>query len=147
MKLKQIKQIVCGAVAAASMSLGASQSHAMLFNFGPISDEGGTATAMMDISIVGNVVTATIDNTSPILLDDLSGDNAPGITGFGFDLSPDALNLDSWSLVAMDAGLNQTTITSDWNVLVNTNFNGITVDYTPNTNTGANGAIYNPAAI
>ena len=49
-------------------------------------DSGGTGSATLDVSIAGSTLTSVLDNTSPITLDGGGGENAPGITGFGFDL-------------------------------------------------------------
>ncbi len=159
MKITDLRKLVCSLAAVAGLGLSATASHATLFNFGPLSDENGTGTATMDITIAGNVVTAVLDNTSPTTLDDghTNGDgttdNAPGIVGFGFNLDPDTLSLASWSLVALESdGVTMTTIGSDaglagetWEM---TNFlAGISLDYLPQTTSGTSGAIYNPAMI
>ena len=123
-------------------------------------DYGGTCSAIMDINIVGNTVTAILDNTSPTSLVGGSGVNSPGITAFGFDLDPDGLTLSSWELWAYEDNL-----LSNWvqiggssgsiepvfwelNVLSDegqeNGVNGIEVDYIPNTEKGVHGALYNP---
>jgi hypothetical protein len=62
--------------------------------------EGGTASADM---ISGSTLTVALDNTSPILLDDPSGPNAPAITGFGINLeNTSTSDLNSWILTAFD---------------------------------------------
>jgi len=117
------------------------------------SSAGGTGSASMTIDIVGNTLTLTLNNTSPILLDNLSGPNAPGITGFGFDLLNNPLpTLTSWSLVGQQydgtnfsnvtIGSNASTL--DW--LLGTFQAGVWLDYLPQVQ-GVDGALYNPAAV
>ena len=115
------------------------------------SDNGGTGSATMYISILGNTLTATLYNTSPTTLDVGNGINSPGITAFGFDLDPDSLILTSWELKAYSSGGSEVTIgkgvtdTWDWGLTtIGGNVNGIKVDYAPNTSNGVKGAIYNP---
>ena len=126
----------------------ASNTYAFMFTFSG-SDNGGTGSATMDISVNDNIVTAVLNNTSPITLDTESGVNAPGITAFGFDLDPDGLILDSWSLTAyLNSGSNSNSELIDiesWNLTIDGNTNGIKVDYVPNTDNGILGALYNPA--
>ena len=127
----------------------ASNTYAFMFTFSG-SDEGGTGSATMDISVAGNTVTAVLNNTSSITLDDGSNYNAPGITAFGFDLDPYGLTLSSWELKAYTSDKNLTaiggsTITGGWQLTEDGNTDGIKVDYVPNTNKGVQGALYNPA--
>jgi len=131
--------------------------YALPFTFSG-SDEGGTGSAIMDISVSVNTLTAVLDNTSPLTLDDGTGVNAPGITAFGFDLDPDTLSLDSWTLTAYSvSGPNEdsnlvTIGDSDvsglaWELTMDGNTNGIKLDYMPNTVNGVNGALYNPDVL
>ncbi len=130
-----------------------SGAHAVLFYFGPESDEGGYGTAEMDVIIAGSTLTAYLDNTSPTTLYDGTGVNSPGITSFGFDLDPSDLTLVSWELWAHDTSNNFVEIdpdgTEDWNLFVQTDPNqgidGIKIEYIPNTDGGVQGALYNPA--
>ena len=46
---------------------------------------------IMDLTVSGNTVTLTIDNTSPTTLDNNTGVNVPAILAFGFDLANDPL--------------------------------------------------------
>jgi len=120
-------------------------------------DAGGTGSATVDFDFSGNVVTITVNNTSPTLLDDLSGDNAPGITGLGFDFLTNG-SLTSWRMDAEDANggpvqINDTSNFgvdggSDWWTLSNPgNFGGPwTFDYVPETGQ-IKGALYNPDAV
>lgn len=114
------------------------------------SDGGGTGSATMDIDIVGTVLTLNLDNTSPTSLNPPeTGDNTPGIVGFGFDLDPDGLTLNSWELEAYDDQSQLMTIgdgdpTDDW--VMGTFQAGVTREFLPNTDTGVQGAIYNPLA-
>ena len=124
------------------------------------SNEGGTGSATMDISLSGNTVTAVLNNTSPITLDDGTGVNAPGITAFGFDLDPldpnNLMTLLSWELTAYqvsDSNLdnNPTTIggtwiTGDWQLTIDGNTDGIKLDYVPNIQ-NVKGALYNPDVV
>jgi hypothetical protein len=122
------------------------------------SDNGGTGSAIMDISVSGATLTAILDNTSPMTLDDGTGINAPSITAFGFDLDPDTLSLVSWELTAYNvSGPNMSSdlvtvggsgaSTGDWELTVNGNTSGIRVDYVPNTDKGVKGALYNPDVL
>jgi hypothetical protein len=130
-----------------------SNAYALPFTFSG-SDYGGTGSATMDISLSGNTVTAVLNNTSPITLDDGTGVNAPGITSFGFDLDPDNLSWSSWELTAYQVrGPNSGSLvtiggsgtsTGDWELTIDGNTNGIKVDYVPNTLQGVQGALYNP---
>jgi hypothetical protein len=131
------------------------------------SASGGTGSATLAISITGNTLTAVLDNTSPIALDDNTGTNAPGITGFGFDLLEPGLGLEGWSLRAFeeDGGLvdigspdadgpgtgadgSADTTDDEWIMNVDGGIGSITLDYFPTTDgTNIDGAIFNPAAL
>ena len=64
----------------------AANSWALLFNFSGTSADG-TGSATMDISIAGSMLTATLNNTSPILTaNNLL--NMPGIPAFGLGAFP-----------------------------------------------------------
>lgn len=67
--------LIAGSVGLAS----GGDAQASLFEFGPLSDAGGTGSATIDFSINGNELTATINNTSPALLDNGNPDNSPRI--------------------------------------------------------------------
>jgi hypothetical protein len=117
-------------------------------------DEGGMGSADMVISTDGNTLTATLDNTSPVELDDGDdgdGGNSPGIAAFGFSLDPDELSWTSWTLTALSSDDFQTPIRigSDmdggpWEM--DTSFKGITLDYIFNIK-GMDRALYNPDAF
>jgi hypothetical protein len=119
------------------------------------SDQGGTVTATMDISIndVTNVLTLTLNNTSPLTLDSGSGVNTPGIDGFGFNLDPNQ-SWSSWNLTAFTTGTPQgtaviigsNTTPSPWSLLESQNNQGIKIDYNPNNGAGISEALYNPSA-
>jgi hypothetical protein len=124
------------------------------FAFYAITDDGqAEGSANMVIDITGTTLSATIDNTSPLLsLTNPAYDIAPGITGFGIDLDPDSLGLTTWSLWAETStggpvllGDNDANAT-DW--IMNTSIGGVSLDYLPTTS-GSNiqGALYNPAAV
>lgn len=127
-----------------------SNAEALPFTFSG-SDEGGTGSAMMDIKIVGNLLTLTLDNTSPLTLDDGTGVNTPGILGFGFDLKNDPLpGLSSWELTAFDKDGNVQIIGEDGTDLswiMDTFQAGVNLDYLPQSDEGGvQGALYNPDA-
>jgi len=115
------------------------------------SDSGGTGSATMNISISGNVVTTTLDNTSPITLDDSDDGNAPAITGFGFNLENLTLdNMLSWSLEAYNATDNQlvtigsnTDSTLPWSV-DDEKLNGVKLDLLADNGEGVHYGLYNP---
>lgn len=122
------------------------------------SDDGGTGSATMLIDYSGASLTATVKNTSPVDLDGESsgGGNSPGISGFGFNLDPDSLNLASWSLTAKayNSGTNSfstltigssTCVGCDW--LMGTFLAGITLEFLPNNGGTADGLLYNPLAV
>ena len=132
------------------------------FTFYGITEDGeavGSATMLIDI--IGNTLTATIDNTSPLSsLTDPAYLIAPGITGFGFDFNPSPMDLETWSLKAETATGELVTLgdndpsTTDDSWMMNTTIASVSLDYLPttmpkNNNNGVNikGALYNPAAI
>lgn len=72
------------------------------FNFEGI-DNWGLGRAAMNIYIIGNLLTVEINNHSPIALNSpyttpKDGFNVPGITGFGFEFLPQAVDMNSWIL-------------------------------------------------
>jgi hypothetical protein len=106
----------------------------------------------MDISIIGKQLVAEVNNTSPIdLIGGTDGGNSPGITGFGFNLNPASLVLQSWKLTAYDSNSNLVTIgssgpgTYDW--VMGTTLASIEVDYLPNNGGSPDGAIFNPLSL
>lgn len=137
---------------ALGFGLASTGANALLFNFSG-SDGGGTGSATMDVSVAGNTLTAALNNTSPTTLDDNTGVNTPGITGFGFDLSEPTPTLLSWSLTAFDSGGILTTIgssggTGTW--IIDGTIGGLSLDILacdddPNCD-AIQGALYNPAA-
>ncbi|KIH75510.1 PEP-CTERM protein-sorting domain-containing protein [Geoalkalibacter ferrihydriticus] len=127
----------------------AGQSWALTFNFSG-SNEGGTGSATMEISIIGNTLSLALNNTSPTSLDSGSGVNAPGITGFGFFLE-ELVAYSSWSLAAFTATGDQVQLggTSPdpgnlnyWNLA--NNQAGVSLDYLAASQSGQY-ALYNPA--
>ena len=133
-------------VLAIAIVLWAGQSWAVLFNFSGV-DEGGEASAIMNISITDNVLNLMLDNTSPLTLLGGTGVNAPGITAFGFNLADDP-GYSSLSLFAYDKAtdanvqLGGTGFVGSWS-LVQTE-QGVTLDYIADNNTGVHAALYNP---
>ncbi len=118
------------------------------------SDEGGTASGTMEFIPASGTysLTVKINNNSPLLLDDFSGANSPGITGFGFDSSVPLPALLSWTLTADDSNGQMVTIgegnpnsnmTKDW--VMTAGVQGIQLDFFPTTGPGVSGALYNPA--
>jgi hypothetical protein len=75
----------------------------MPFNFYRITEDGeaeGSATMINNIG--GIALTAAAENTLPLLsLANPAYASAPGITGFGIGLNPNASSFNSWSLSAM----------------------------------------------
>lgn len=131
----------------------AANSWALLFNFSGTS-ANGTGSATMDISIAGNILTATLNNTSPITTSTGSL-NMPGIPAFGFDLTNDPLpSINSWSLTALIPSTSaitnlDATGTNEWRLQTDTKLEGVELDFFPN-NSGAGAAgnvdalLYNP---
>ena len=143
--------------AVALFAFGASAQAALIFEFEG-SDKGGTGSARMEFTITDNIMTVELHNTSPITLDEGTGDNAPGITGFGFDLQDPLPGLDSWSLKAFDnqdpsdnqdpveviIGSSSDVTNGDW--VLKSALIGMTLDYLPQTDQAIKGALYNPDA-
>ena len=131
-------------------------------------DEGGTGSATLDISTLGNTLTAILDNTSPITLNSpLTGENAPGITGFGFNLSNSSIpNVTGWTLKGYlsdlsipdviigspdtggsGTGADGTANTTDDEWILNTTIAGVTLDFLPTVDqNNIDGALFNPLA-
>jgi hypothetical protein len=141
---------------AAAFTLVASRpAYATAFTFAGTS-AGGTGSAEMaiDIDVVNNVLTLTLSNTSPTVLNSGTGANAPGITAFGFDLLNNPLpSLLSWSLTAdqyVSGAFQTVTVGSsagssyDWTM--GTFKAGVEMDYLPQ-NKGMDGALLNPDAL
>ena len=133
--------------AVALFAFGASAQAALIFKFEG-SDEGGTGSARMEFEVSGNTLTVTLDNTSPTALDggatntDGSTDNIAAIVGFGFNLDPDDLELDSWTLIAFDSGGESFNL-GNWSM--GTSLAGVTLDYLPQTGAPqVDEALYNP---
>ncbi len=118
------------------------------------SANGGTGSAEMTIKIDGNSLELKLDNTSPTELDtpDFTNENAPGIVGFGFNVSGTP-SVTSWELKAFDKFNAELTIggssvvSGDW-VMGTTLPDDVQLDYLPQSDVeGVKGALYNPAAI
>ncbi len=123
-----------------------SSAWALTYEFYGTSDTGGVGMAEMEINVLTNTLLLTLDNTSPLTVDDVV--NAPGIVGFGFFLENEAdLTLNSWTLEAFDSDSNALTIgdnlgTGLWE-MHSDNVNGIQLDYMPHLQ-DVQGALYNP---
>jgi hypothetical protein len=129
----------------------ASTQAALIYNFSG-SDDGGTGSATMAFVTSGDTLTVTLNNTSSTRLNsDPDEGNAPGITGFGFNLDPASLVLQSWTLRAFDTEGDFITIASnvggpfDWGM--GTFQAGITLDYLPSTGGQIDGALFNPDTL
>lgn len=116
------------------------------------SDFGGTGSGTLmfnDEDFGTNTITVVIENTSPLNLDSGSGDNAPAITSFGFDiLEPGVdfadVDLDLSSLFAFDTNGNSIDLfaTGAWAL---TNFDdGIRLDLIADNGNGISDGLYNP---
>ncbi len=137
-------------IAAIMFVASAVSSFATTYNFSGI-DNGGLGSATMDISISGNTLTMILKNTSPTTLVDGSGINAPGITGFGFNLDSNN-SVTNWLLTAYASQSATTPITigssintSSYKWKLGTTQAGVTMDYL-NYLKDIKGALYNPAA-
>ncbi|MDO3379778.1 PEP-CTERM sorting domain-containing protein [Geoalkalibacter halelectricus] len=125
------------------------QSWALTYTFSG-SAQGGTGTAVMDISIIGNTLSLTLENTSPTTLDGGSEPNAPGITGFGFFLE-ELVAYSSWSLKAFTTAGDQVQLGGTAADPGNLNYwdltdrqAGVSLDYLAASNSGSQYALYNP---
>jgi hypothetical protein len=143
-------------VMVAGLLLWANESDAAVYQFIGVSN-GGTGSATMDISTVGNTVTITLNNTSPELYN-TNQLNAPAITAFGIDLSNNPLpTLSSWTLTAFQEEPDNAQATSG-PVVVGQNGNaslpwqlvasdaGVTLDFLPSVS-GIDGGLYNPLVV
>ncbi|MBC2744801.1 MAG: PEP-CTERM sorting domain-containing protein [Desulfosarcina sp.] len=131
-----------------AMALGATNIYAVSFTFEG-KDEGGTGSAIMDITFVDNLLTLTLNNTSPVELDDGTGPNTPGISGFGFDINPD-MDYSSWSLWAFDINSSATELTNVWELSEDTGPGSLEFDYYPESdsqNDDVDEALFNPSAL
>lgn len=134
-----------------SVMLVPSEADASSFVFSGQDNKGvGSAFMDMNFDFSTNTLTVTIENTSPTTLTSGTGKNAPGITGFGFDLLGPIPQVLSWKLEAYDKGGDLVTIggspvdgEGDWKL--GTRFAGVKFDYLPNSH-NVKGAIYNPEA-
>ncbi|MBE0438001.1 MAG: PEP-CTERM sorting domain-containing protein [Methylomicrobium sp.] len=107
----------------------------------------------MSFQVEGSTLTVTLNNTSSTRLDsNPDAGNAPGISGFGFNLDPDILALQSWTLEAWDKTTtdfvtigSNTNASLDW--MMGTFLAGTTLDYLPNNGGNANGMLFNPDAL
>jgi len=123
----------------------------------PAGNQPGTEKTNSILTGQRNPSTRPLLNTSPTTLDlPLTGDNAPGIDGFGFNLEPNVV-WSSWDLTAYavngdHSGVSPVTIGSNadatlpWSLSEGMNNQGITIDYNPTNGNGVDEALYNPAA-
>lgn len=119
-------------------------------------DKGGTGSAVMGITIVDNIVTVRLDNTSPTMTDDEENYNAPAITAFGVNLDPDNLSLVSWTLNAYEVNsggtligpvmIGSSTTAGLWGLKLDKKFDGVTMEYLEAIK-DVKGGLYNPLAV
>lgn len=116
-------------------------------------DDGGVGSAEMDINISGNILTVSLDNTSPTTYGDNKVNN-PCITGFGFNLTNNgSVGLISWifeaetynSSTKVTIGSSTESDNEYWDISQDTNWDGLIFNYLPHVENGHNGALYNPA--
>lgn len=149
-----LKRTIVGCLLAMVMSAFPSITLANLTYYFSGSSNGGTGSATMDVGISGDILTIKLDNTSPLVLDNNTGTNTPGITGFGVNLATPLPALTSWFITAYNAdGTGPVTIgstalgtTGDW--VMNTTVAGVSMDYLPTAGIPAQikGGLYNPLA-
>lgn len=151
-------RVLALAIGFVTAALFAQPAQAVLYTFSGTS-ANGTGSATMDVSIVGNTLTATITNTSPITTSTTPSTlNAPGLLGFGFNfVDPfNASLFTSWSLIAKTISSGGTTnvtvadgaggVTDLWVLFSNdTNNQGIKLDLNPDQDNGIINGLYNPA--
>jgi hypothetical protein len=133
---------------ATALALASGSAMATLYTFSG-SSNGGSASATIDTLISGNVLTATISNTT--FNSGLPAYNDAIITGFGFDFvgSP---TITSWTLTAyrdpddaspVTIGASSGPVQSpSW--VLGASLAGVTLDFVPQTDNGANGGLLNP---
>ena len=116
----------------------------------------GVGSATMNVSLNGKLLTATLNNISPLTWGDSAYTNTSGITGFGFFLDEDNLAIgpaiNSWTLTAYDSLSSFLTIGSiddsslPWSLDYNQGFVGVDfLEYYAHTS-GVGSALYNPSA-
>jgi hypothetical protein len=130
------------------------------FSFSGVSS-GGSATAQVNVRVdwLENGYTrikSEIWNTSPIQLNSLTGDNAPAITGWGFDTSPDCIkeqDFASWSVMATNSLGAQVVLgtmggtDNIWTLAIDSGEGKILLDlFADNSSKNVQHALYNPDA-
>ena len=147
------------------LQFGATDAAALSYTFSGI-DEGGTGSATMDIDVAGALLTITLDNTSPVLLNDETGPNSPGIVAFGFNVTNNPLpTVTDWSLTALMSesdsigGYTSSLVTLGgapaagldiWEILIDDKLEGVELDYfaaNQNGATNVDGGLFNPDII
>jgi hypothetical protein len=147
--MRCLRSLSIGIVSGLAIAILSSPAWALSYSFSGIASDG-VGSATMTIDIVGNTLTAILNNTSPITNVTNTGGNAPGISGFGFNLNLASANVTSWSLSALNTSLNTLTIGSSaggglWSL--GTTIGPVTADFAFNNGAGVNGALFNPAAL
>lgn len=119
---------------------------AVLYQFSGISNNG-TGSATMLVDIVGNTLTAKINNTSPNPSPNPTDLADPAITGLGFQFTNAPLIVSSWCLSVAGTNISGTCAgsTNDW-VGVIGKLDGVVVDFGSQTNKGVKGGLYAPGA-
>lgn len=122
---------------------------AALYQFTSISNSG-TASATMLVDIVGNTLTAKINNTSPNPNPNPTNLADPAITGFGFLFTNAPLTVSSWCLSASstniggDCGIAGST--DDWVGVTDDKIDGVNVNFGSQADLGVKGGLYTPGA-
>lgn len=130
------------------------------FSFNGVSS-GGTASAQVNVRVewLANGYTrikSEVWNTSPIQLNSLTGDNAPAITGWGFDTNPSDItsgDFASWSVKANNSLGNEVVLgtmggtNNIWTLAVDGGEGKIVLDlFADNSSKNVRHALYNPDA-
>ncbi|HKY02752.1 MAG TPA: PEP-CTERM sorting domain-containing protein [Burkholderiales bacterium] len=140
-----IRRTLASALTVSLLIVGSSQA-ALLYQFSGTTN-GGTASATMLVDIVGNTLTATINNTSPNPSPNPGNLADPAITGFGFQFNS-SLTMSSWCLSASGGtkiGGTCAGATTDW-LLETSAIDGVLVDFGGETDKGVKGGLYAPGA-
>lgn len=136
-------QRVLKAICIALCVFAGSSQAAVLYSFSGV-DEGGTASATMLLDIVGNTLTATINNTSPNPNPNPDDLGDPALTGFGFRFSnAGSLSMTSWCLSAGATNIGGTCAGSTNAWLFETGMiDGVDIDFGAETDKGIKGGLY-----
>lgn len=148
MFLSTVRKAALAALCICASCFYVSAAHAgVIYNFSGVSN-GGTASATMEIDIVGNTLTATINNTSPNPHPNPLNLGDPALTGFGFHFAnADSLSMVSWCLTVGSDNVGGTCAGAGTAWLFETDMiDGADVDFGAETDKGIKGGIYAPGA-